>query len=176
MGKGTWENAEGLFRKLSEDGATSEADLTSIQRGLRWRESTRRPQGGANSEDGLHLYPGNSTPVPHGPYHGVLDCRPQTLMLNGNSHGPMVLGPTPLTRLSQCTAHTHGRQNTRTQDKNHPFIPTHPLTERNVWVFLRSRCRRSTHATFQSRIRVSEQSKQAQQADLSMTTVARMAK
>ena len=35
VGKGTWENAEGLFRKLSEDGATSEADLTSIQRGLR---------------------------------------------------------------------------------------------------------------------------------------------
>ena len=114
--------------------------------------------------------------MPHGPYPGVLDCRPQTLMLNGNSHGPMVLGPTPLTRLSQCTAHTHGRQNTRTQDKNHPFTPTHPLTERSVWVFLRSRCRRLTHTTFQSRIRVSEQSKQAQQAGLSMTTVARMAK
>ena len=55
---------DSLLRKLSEDGATSEADLTSIQRGLRWRESTRRPQDGANSEDGLHLYPGNSTRCP----------------------------------------------------------------------------------------------------------------
>jgi hypothetical protein len=35
----SWETAdEGRLRKLNEDGSTSEANLTSIQRGLRWRE------------------------------------------------------------------------------------------------------------------------------------------